>query len=222
MIQTNVENAAATPEALLTSLRWRYATKKFDPAKKIPQKTWDALEQALVLAPSSYGLQPWKFFVVENAELRAKLKPASWGQGQIVDADKLVVFAVRKDFGPADVDKFVAHTAAVRGVPAASLEQYRQMMLGSVNGKSPEARLAWGSKQVYIALGLFLSAAAALGVDACPMEGIDPAKYDEILGLGAKGYTALVVATAGYRAADDAYSQAKKVRFDRAQVVERL
>lgn len=209
-----------TPEALVASLRWRYATKKFDPAGKIPVEKWEALKQSLVLAPSSYGLQPWRFFVVEDKALRAKLKDASWGQSQIVDADKLVVFAVRRDFGAADVERHVARVAQVRGASPESLASFRQMMLGSIKAKAPEALQSWASRQVYIALGTFLAGAAILGVDACPMEGIEPSKYDEILGLGKKGYQALCVATAGVRSPQDDYARQPKVRYEAAEVVE--
>jgi nitroreductase len=214
--------AAARPQALLESLQARYAVKKFDAAGKIPAAVWAALEEALVLSPSSYGLQPWKFFVVDDPALRQALKAASWGQSQIVDADKLVVFAARKPFGPEDVERFVARIAEVRGASPESLAGYKDMMLGSVARRSPAEVDAWVARQVYIALGTFLTSAAVLGVDACPMEGIEPERYDELLGLKAKGYTALFVATAGYRASDDAYGKAAKVRFPSSQVVERL
>jgi|SRR5579883_1691450 len=217
MSQMTDSKTAASPEGVVSSLRWRYATKKFDPARKIPREKWEALLEALVLAPSSYGLQPWKFFVVEDPAVRARLKEASWGQSQIVDADKLVVFAARKGFGASDVERFVSRIAEVRKTPVSALDGYKQMMLGVLGRPQLEA---WVARQVYIALGTFLASAAALSVDACPMEGIDPAKYDEILGLAAKGYTALCVATAGYRAADDAYASQAKVRFPRAEVVE--
>lgn len=220
-IQTPAQNAAASPEALLASLRWRIATKKFDAARKIDPARWQALEEALVLAPSSYGLQPWKFFVVEDPALRAKLKAASWDQTQIVDADKLVVFAVKKDFGAADVERFVERISEVRRLPKEVLESYKKMMLASAS-LPPERVAAWLIRQVYIALGVFLTSAAALGVDACPMEGFDKDKYDEILGLPAKGWNAVVVATAGHRAADDAYAAQAKVRFPKHEVIETL
>jgi len=214
-------NAAATPDSLLTSLRWRVATKKFDTAKKIPADRWDALEEALVLAPSSHGLQPWKFFVVEDPALRAKLKTASRDQSQITDADKLVVFAVKKDFGAADVERFVERVSEVRRLPVAALEPYKKTMLASASLPAEKVE-AWLIRQVYIALGVFLTSAAALGVDACPMEGFDRDKYDELLGLHAKGYKAVVVATAGYRAADDPYAAQKKVRFAKDELVAKL
>jgi nitroreductase len=220
-MKTTEKETTQTPEGLLAGLKRRYATKKFDAAKKIDARLWNALEEALVLSPSSYGLQPWKFFVVDDPALRAKLKTASWGQSQITDADRLVVFAARKDLGAADVERFVERTAKVRGIPVSSLGSYKQMMLAAVS-KAKHEVAAWTARQVYIALGNFLAAAAALGVDACPMEGFDPAKYDEVLGLAQKGFSAVVVATAGYRAADDSYADAPKVRFAREEVVAHL
>ena len=211
---------AVNAATLVERLEWRYAVKRFDPARRIPAATWQALERSLVLAPSSYGLQPWRFVVVEDPATRARLLPASWGQKQIVDAPHMVVFAARKGLNAADVDHFVARIAAVRGVPAASLEGYRGMMVGFVE-KSGAGIDAWSERQTYIALGMFLASAALLGVDACPMEGIEGARYDEILGLGAAGYHALAVATAGYRAADDAYAAMKKVRFPDAEAIAR-
>ena len=213
--------AVLAPDALLTSLRWRIATKKFDAARKIPAPLWSALEESLVLAPSSYGLQPYKFFVVEDKNLRAKLQPASWGQTQIVDADKLVVFAVKKDLGADHVERFVERISEVRRMPKESLAEYKKMMLGSVS-QEPARVQAWAIRQTYIALGVFLTSAAALGVDACPMEGIDQAQYDQILGLPAKGWNAVFVATAGYRASDDAYAKLAKVRFEKSELLEKL
>lgn len=213
--------AALSPDALLTSLRWRIATKKFDAARNIPAPLWSALEESLVLAPSSYGLQPYKFFVVEEKALRAKLQSASWGQTQIVDADKLVVFAVKKDLGPDHVDRFIERISEVRRMPKEALEPYKKMMLGSVS-QEPARVQAWAVRQVYIALGVFLTSAAVLGVDACPMEGIDQGQYDQILGLPEKGWNAVFVATAGYRAADDAYAKLAKVRFEKSELLETL
>ena len=220
-ITANAVNAAASPEGLLASLRWRVATKKFDPAKKLSGAQWAALEEALVLAPSSYGLQAWKFFVVDDPALRAKLQPLSYGQTQIVDADKLVVFAVKKDFGAADVERYVERISEVRRLPISALEGYKKMMLASA-GLPPEKVAAWLTRQVYIALGVFLTSAAALGVDACPMEGFDKDKYDELLGLPAKGWNSVVIATVGHRAPDDAYASQAKVRFAKNDVVEHL
>lgn len=205
---------------VLARLRWRYACKKFDSTKKIPAATWSHLEDSLVLAPSSYGLQPWKFFNVTDPSIREKLLPYSWGQKQIVDASHLVVLAVKTNVGPADVEKLVAHSASTRGIPVASLDNYKNMMIGSLSRATPEQIREWMSRQVFIALGFFLSTAAMLGVDSCPMEGFQPEKYDEILGLPAKGYHSVVVATAGYRAADDPYASLAKVRYPKSEMIE--
>jgi nitroreductase len=188
-------------DQLLARLNWRYATKQFDPQRKISPQDWAALEEALVLAPSSFGLQPWKFIIVSDRATREKLVAASWGQRQVADASHLVVFAVKKNLGERDIDDYLNRIAEVRGAPRETLAAYRDMMVGSiVNGRDEAARRDWASKQVYIALGIFLASAAMLGIDACPMEGIEPAKYDEILGLDKQGLSAVMVAAAGYRA----------------------
>jgi nitroreductase len=172
-----------------------------------------------VLSPSSYGLQPWRFFIVGDPAVRQKLRSVSWNQSQITDASHLVVFARRSTMTPADVERYVERIIEVRGTPAAALNDYKNMMLGTVNSRDDAAKAVWNTNQVYIALGCFLASAAVLGVDACPMEGFDAAKYDELLGLPARGYNATVVATAGYRAADDMFADMKKVRFAHAQTV---
>ncbi len=217
-----MSTSTITSETLLAQLHWRAAIKKFDSAKKIPAATWQTLEQALVLSPSSYGLQPWKFFVVTDAALRATLQQHSWNQSQITDASHLVVLARRTDMTPQDVDKYVDRIAEVRSVPKAALDAYRSMMLGSITGKSSIELEVWNARQVYIALGGFLTACAVLGVDACPMEGFDSTKYDELLGLRAQGFSATVVATAGYRASDDPYTKSAKVRFRHSEMVQHV
>jgi len=204
---------------LLGQLNWRYATKQFDPNRKISDQDWATLEDALQLTPSSGGLQPWKFIVVTDPAMREKLLPASYGQAQITDASHLVVFAAKKNFSEADVDAFIRHTAATRGVPVKSLAAYRDMLVGGIVKSMDEpARDAWARNQAYIALGNLLTSAALLGIDACPMEGFDRAQYDETLGLNAQGFASAVIATLGYRAASDQYATAPKVRFPKEQV----
>jgi len=210
------------PADVMAALNWRYAVKKFDPTKTIPADTWAALEQSLVLSPSSYGLQPWKFLVVETPAVREQLLPHSWNQRQVVDASHLVVFAVKRDVGPSDAERLVTRSAEVRGVPAGKLDGYKKMMVGSLTRQSVADIDIWMSRQVFIALGVFLTTAALLGVDACPMEGFAPEKYDDILGLTNMGYAARVAAAVGYRAADDASAGLAKVRFPAAEVVARV
>jgi len=210
----------AAPADVLKSLQWRYATKKFDPARKISADVWKTLEEALVLSPSSYGLQPWKFIVITDPVVRRKLRPVAWNQPQITDASHLIVFCVRKDLNAGDVERYIQRIAEVRRVPTAALDSFKSMMLGSIDGATKGSYLdEWNTRQVYIALGTFLTSCAVLGIDACPMEGFQPEEFDKILGLSAQKLHAVVLATAGFRAADDAAASLKKVRFPVSSVI---
>lgn len=207
-------------DQLLNQLNWRYATKQFDPQRRIALEDWAALEEALVLTPSSFGLQPWKFIIVTDPAIKEKLVAASWGQRQVAECSHLVVFAVKSDLSEADIDAYLDRITEVRGLPRASLAGYRDMMVGTLlRGLDATARKAWATRQAYIALGNLLNSAALLGIDACPMEGIEPAKYDEVLGLGQMGLSAVVAAATGYRAATDKYASLKKVRFRKEEVL---
>lgn len=209
-----------SPNQVIEALNWRYATKKFDPDKKIPESTWKALEQSLVLAPSSFGLQPWKFFVVRNPDIRQQLVKHSWGQAQVTDASHLVVMAIKKGVGPEDVPGYIDRIAKVRDMPTEKLEGFAEMIKGYF--KEPPFPLTpdkWSAKQVYLALGFFLYGAAIQGIDTCPMEGFIPAEYDDILGISEQGYSAVVICAAGYRAADDNAADMAKVRYETDKVV---
>ena len=209
-------------EDLLKAQAWRYATKKFDSARKISADTWAALEQALILSPSSYGLQPWKFIVVSDPALKAKLRPASWNQAQVEDCSHFVVFLAKDTIAEADLDHFLARTAEVRGQTVEALAGYKGYMMGDlVKGPRSAVIAEWAARQVYIALGNFMTSAALLGVDTCPMEGLEPAKYDEILGLAGTGFHTVVACPAGYRAAEDKYASAPKVRYSAAELIDR-
>lgn len=215
---------ATTPDTtsgvVLNALHWRTATKAFDPKRKLTPAQWETLEQALVLSPSSYGLQPWRFVVITDDALRAQLKPVSWGQSQITDASQLIVFAARTKVTEADVQHYVDSIAKMRGVGVETLEQYKQMMIGDiVKGPRSAAAFEWATRQCFIALGNLLTSAAMLGIDACPMEGFDPAAYDKILGLPALGYQSVVVCAVGFRSSEDHYAKLKKVRFAADEVV---
>lgn len=210
-------NTSANPitsAQLLGALNWRYAVKKFDASKKIPADTWAALEKSLVLAPSSFGIQPWKFFVVNDPAARARLSAAAYGQTQPVDASHFVVFAVRKNIGDEHLDKYVERMAQVRGVTAEALKPFRQAVGSSVEQLTKAGLLDISqAQQAFIALGQFMASAALLGVDTCALGGIDRDKYVEILGLDPGEYMVAVACAAGYRAADDKYASIPKVRF---------
>lgn len=206
---------------LLDALRWRYATKQFDPGRTIPSDTWTALKQVLVLTPSSYGLQPWKFLVIKDPALRSELRPHSWNQPQITDASHLVVFLARRTIEPADLDRLIAATSAARGLPAEQLEGYRQLMQKDVvDGPRSATISSWASDQVYLALGSFMTAAALLQVDTCPIEGFSPPDYDRLLGLVDSPYRSTVVCAAGYRDPADKYAELAKVRYPLDEVIE--
>ncbi|RLS44691.1 MAG: NAD(P)H-dependent oxidoreductase [Planctomycetota bacterium] len=214
--------ATITPETLLEQLHWRYATKQFDAQRKIPAQVWSALEQSLILTPSSYGMQPWKFVVLnKDAELRERLVSCSWGQRQVADSSHYVVFTVRTEITEQDVDTYMDSIAATRQIDKSAVEPLKKMIeSGIVRGLNATQQQEWASRQAYIALGNFMTSAALLGIDTCPMEGLDPAKYDEVLGLKGSGYATCVACAAGYRAASDKYSQLAKVRYTAQQVVE--
>ncbi|HEX3355422.1 MAG TPA: NAD(P)H-dependent oxidoreductase [Tepidisphaeraceae bacterium] len=207
-------------ETILKQLNWRYAVKKFDPARKISQEDWKTLEHSLVLAPSSFGLQPWKFIVVNDPAVREKLVAASWNQRQVVDASHMLIFAIRKNLSVPDVERYMDRIAEVRGVEKTSLEGFKNVVTGFVTTNRPGFDVnTWSSLQTYIALGGFMMAAAMLGIDTCPMEGIDPKKYDEILGLEKLGLGTICACPAGYRAADDKHAHLPKVRFKHEDVI---
>jgi nitroreductase len=218
---------------LLDALHWRYATKIFDAHKKISPELWDALEKTLVLTPTSYGLQPYKFLIVQDGATRDALLPHSWGQKQVVDCSQFVVFLARTEMKEADIDKFIDRMVLVRGGmtqeivgyrgAVAALATYRGMMVSDVvNGPRGKIAHEWAARQVYIALGNLMTAAAIIGVDACPMEGINPVEYDKVLKLEGTGYKTVVACALGYRAANDKYASLAKVRYDVKDLVQHI
>lgn len=209
-------------EQILTALKWRYATKKFDTQKKISPENLATLLEVLRLSPSSFGLQPWKFLVIENEEVRAQLSAAAWKQPQITDASHLIVLCRRTDVNEALVDTFIASTAAARGVSAADLSGMREMVAGFVKDSSNEVLANWSAKQTYLALGMLLEACALLAIDACPMEGFSKDGFDKILGLKEKNLASVVICPIGYRAQDDKYATQAKSRFSLDEIVERI
>ena len=201
------------------ALTWRYATKVFDPAAKVSDAQFEELLEVLRLTPSSFGLQPWKFIVVRDPAVRAQLKPASWGQGQVTDASHLIVLAVMKQITPEYVDHYIDDIVKTRAVTAESLKGYRGMMVKSLCGKAETETVQWASLQAYIALGSLMTVAALRGIDTCPMEGFEREKYDAILGLAPLGLTTAVVCPVGHRSAQDKYAALAKVRFGRDELV---
>lgn len=205
---------------VFTAFRQRYACKVFDPTKKITEQNLQKLIDSLVLSPSSYGLQPWKFLIIKNPAIRAELRPYSWNQGQITDASHLIVLCRQNKIDAAYVDNFMADMSQKQGRPVEMLDGYKNLILTNVvQGGQKKDQTVWASNQVYIALGNLMTAAAVLEIDACPIEGFEPEKYNEILRLTEQGLHAQVVCAVGYRSEEDWHKDDPKVRFNESELV---
>lgn len=197
---------------LLKNLQWRYATKKFDPNKKVTDIDIEKLKQVVQLSVSSYGLQLYKILIVTDKEIRRKLLPVSWGQSQIVDASHLFVFCSYTEVKDKDIDNFISQTATTRNLEVAQLKGYGDFIKSKLNEKSESELSSWLKSQTYLALSSLLNACAELKIDACPMEGFDPIAYNKILDLDSKGLSASLVAPIGFRHIEDGTQELAKVR----------
>lgn len=214
--------ATISSTELLEQLKWRYAVKEFDSSRKIPSEQVSALEDSLVLTPSSFGLQPWKFFMIEDQAIKDQLPEISWNQPQPKDCSHMVALAIKRNFAEVDVGRFIDCLAASRGVSAESLEGYKGFAGGFVAQGVSEGWIEhWSTHQVYIAVGQLMASAALLGIDACPMEGIQADKYDEVLGLDGTEYHVVLGCALGYRSENDKYATMNKARFPKEDIVER-
>ena len=203
---------------IIDSLNWRYATKKFDVTKKLTSEQLDVLLEALNLTPTSVGLQLQNVVVVENKELREQLLPVSMGQKQVVDASHLLVLCSETTLSEDRIDQYLERNAQVRDVTIESLDKFKNMVMFWVDKVGDHAQ-EWIDKQVYIALGNLLTAAAIMKVDACPMEGFEADKYIEILGLREKGLKPVIVVPIGFRSEEDFMLNLKKVRKELSDFV---
>jgi nitroreductase len=197
---------------LIENLKWRYATKKFDPSKNISDKDLERLKEAIQLSVSSYGLQLYKVIVIKNKRLRKQLKEASWGQSQITDASHLFVFCNYTERSENHIDDYIQANSKIQGTPVDELSGYGEFIKGSLAQKTDLEWISWSEKQTYLALSNLLIACAELKIDACPMEGFESEKYNEILGLNEKGLNATVIAPVGFRSEEDHTQHRKKVR----------
>ncbi len=191
---------------------WRYATKKFEPSKKISDADFEILKEAIRLSTSSYGLQPYKVLIIENPEIREKLRPVSWNQSQVTEASHLIVFANETNLGSVEIDAFIENTSEIRQIPLENLTGYANFMKAKIGELTDSERSNWTAKQAYLALGNLINAAAELKIDVTPMEGFDPEIYNEILNLKPQNLNATLVAAVGYRDPEDATQFYKKVR----------
>jgi nitroreductase len=209
----------AVNEGVERQLMWRYATKRFDSTRAISKRDWETLEQAILTAPSSFGLQPWRAITVSDQALREKLRSVSWNQPQLVESSHLVVLAAKTSMSPSDVDHALQCLCRIREISIDTLSGYRGVILSFLQGLESQGSVeAWCTHQAYIALGALLTTAALIKVDACPLEGIEPAAYDEILGLEKLGLTTKVACALGYRSEQDPSATLKKARIPREEL----
>lgn len=198
--------------SMIENLEWRYATKKFDPDKKVPEKDLNTLLEATRLSASSYGLQPYHILVVSDPHLREQLREVSFDQPQITDASHLIVFASRANLDAPHVDSYLEQISDTRRVPVSSLQKFGEVLKSKIGQLGEQERTQWAEKQAYLALGQLLAAAAELRIDTCPMEGFRNEAYNEILGLDEQGLHASVIAAIGYRSSSDPNQFLEKVR----------
>lgn len=203
---------------IIEALGWRYAVKKFDSNRKIDDEKFNTLLECLRLSPSSYGLQPWKFIIVNDLEVRKNLKAAGYNQSQITEASHLIVFSVPENIDDAFVDNYIKLTSEIRNIGVEDLKGFGDMIKNVIHSLTKEQLVEWATRQLYLSLGVLLSSCASLEIDACPMEGFDKDKFDEILDLKKLGLKSKVIITLGYRSSDDEYSKLKKVRNQKEDI----
>lgn len=205
--------------SIVDKLNWRYATKKFDSSKKVSEKELETLLEAARLTASSYGLQPYEIYVIEDTDVRQKLRKASYDQPQITDASYLIVLANKPTFNETMIDDYIANIMAIRGVSKEDLKGFSQTMKSTLLDLPDAYKNTWTSNQTYIVLGNLMTVASEMKIDTCPMEGFDKDKYNEILGLTDKDLNAAVVLAVGYRSADDTTQHYPKVRYSKEQII---
>ena len=208
--------------SIINSLSWRYAVKRMN-GNKVSQDKLDTLLDAITLSASGFGLQPYQIFMVEDADLKAKIQPIAYGQPQIVESSHLLIFAAWNEVTEAQIDAYMNLIAETRGMSLSDLGDFKGAIAGSMKYKSKEQQAEWADRQVYLAMGTALAAAGELQLDTTPMEGFIPAKLDELLGLEAKGLHSVLILAIGERdEATDYMVNVKKVRTPKSELFVQL
>ena len=198
--------------SLLKALKWRYATKKFDTSKVISAADIENIKEGFNLTATSYGLQPVQLLLVHNKAIQKELVPISMNQQQVEQASHLAIFCVKTTLDADYVIEYFDRIKTIRKTPDEILASFRTHIIDSFGAKSAEEIQLWGAKQAYLAMGNLLAVCADLNIDACPMEGFEPDKYDAYFDLKAKGLRSVLIMPMGYRAEDDPFAAMKKVR----------
>jgi nitroreductase len=197
---------------VIECLEWRYATKKFDASRSIPSSKINIIKEAFNLTATSYGLQPVKLVVLQNKELQKSLVAHSWNQEQVADASHVLVFCVEKEISENYIVNYFNRVKTIRNTPDDILNPFKEYLVDDFANKDAESIFQWAKGQAYLTMGNLLTVCALEEIDACPMEGFTPEKYDELLKLNEKGLRSVLVMPIGYRAEDDMFSDFKKVR----------
>lgn len=206
-------------EQTLESLYWRYAVKKFDPNRVLPEAKIRQLGAAFNLTATSYGLQPIRLVIVQNKEVQKALIPSAYGQRQVADASHLLVICIEKKITTDYIDAYFKRVEDIRGTATDVLKPFQNQLVQSFSKKTPEDIRNWAVNQAYLALGNLLTVCAVERIDSCPMEGFVPEAFEEILELGPRDLEAVLLLPVGYRAASDMFSGFKKVRREETETV---
>ena len=207
---------------IVKALKWRYAAKKFDPSRVIPNDIIEVIKESFNLTASSYGLQPVKLLIVSNKSILQELVPISSNQQQVSQASHLCIFCVDTNIDEAYIRTYFENIKSIRNTPDAVLSSFRESLISSFQAKSIDEIYNWGANQTYLALGNMLTVCATQEIDACPMEGFDPQALDLQLGLDQRGLHSVLICTIGRRAKDDSYQFVKKVRRDKKSIFEQI
>ena len=207
-------------EKFIENLHKRYATKEFDLSKKVTKEDLENIIEVFRLTPSSFGLQPWKLFVVENKEIKQKIMENSWNQKQVWENSYLLVFAKKSEINADLVEKYISKTTEVNWIEKSNLDWYKQMILSFVENTSKEELDTWAREQVFLALGNVMAYLSEKNIDSCAIWGFSKAAVNEILNLKEKGFESVVLLPIGYRSENDKYASRKKSRFEAEEISE--
>ncbi|MFT4698163.1 MAG: nitroreductase/dihydropteridine reductase [Flavobacteriaceae bacterium] len=218
---TFVENKIemTIPSTILEKLQWRYAVKNFDDSKKLSEEKLTILKESFNLTATSYGLQPLKMLVISNPDALKDIVPMSMNQAQVGNASHILVLCTETKMDATYIKDYFNLVEDIRNTPRKILDPFQEFLIGSFSEKSSEEINVWMQKQAYLALGNLLTVCAIEDIDACPIEGFDPEKYDTYFNLNEKGLTSVLVLAVGYRAKDDIFSEFKKVRRGVEEVI---
>jgi len=204
---------------IIEKLKWRYATKKFDASKRLSQSKLNVLTESFNLTATSYGLQPLKMLVIGNTALKEQLVPITMKQQQVKNASHVLVLCTETEMNSDYIKQYFNLVAETRNTSRDVLSSFEGFLIDEFSEKSKMSVETWMAKQAYLALGNLLTVCALEDIDSCPIEGFEPKKYDELLGLKEKGLQSIVVLAVGYRAEDDFFSGLEKVRRGVDEVV---